>query len=158
MTRRRPSAGGMIRAGGSALVYSRSEIISRSGIAMSANTSNQSWGGRFSESPDARVAAFTESVSFDSRLAQHDIRGSLAHAGMLARVGVLTDTEFARIRDGLTAIGERIAAGNFQWDQALEDVHMNVEARLTADIGEVGKKLHTGRSRNDQVATDIRLW
>lgn len=125
---------------------------------MSQKTSNQSWGGRFSESPDARVAAFTESVSFDRRLAQHDIRGSIAHAGMLARVGVLKDSEFEQLRDGLTAIGNRIANNEFDWDPALEDVHMNIEARLTEDIGTVGKKLHTGRSRNDQVATDIRLW
>src|SRR5699024_2894662 len=82
----------------------------------------------------------------------------IAHAGMLARIGVLEDSEFERIRDGLTAIGKRIVAGGFDWDPALEDVHMNIEARLTEDIGEVGKKLHTGRSRNDQVATDIRLW
>lgn len=127
-------------------------------IDMSHNESQQTWGGRFSESPDARVAAFTESVSFDHRLAAHDIRGSIAHAHMLSRIGVLETTEFEQLRAGLTAIGERIAAGNFAWDPALEDVHMNIEARLTADIGALGKKLHTGRSRNDQVATDIRLW
>lgn len=127
------------------------------------NTTNdhaghQTWGGRFSESPDARVAAFTESVSFDARLAAHDIRGSIAHARMLSKVGVLTDDEFADIEAGLNAIGARIAAGDFSWDPALEDVHMNIEARLTDDIGALGKKLHTGRSRNDQIATDIRLW
>ena len=129
---------------------------------MSSDASNasghQTWGGRFSEGPDARVAAFTESVSFDARLYAHDIRGSIAHARMLAKVGVLSDDEFARIEAGLTAIGERIAAGDFAWDEALEDVHMNIEARLTDDIGALGKKLHTGRSRNDQIATDIRLW
>jgi len=127
------------------------------------NTTNdhaghQTWGGRFSESPDARVAAFTESVSFDARLAAHDIRGSIAHARMLSNVGVLTDDEFTQIEAGLNAIGARIAAGDFSWDPALEDVHMNIEARLTNDIGALGKKLHTGRSRNDQIATDIRLW
>ncbi|MES1941293.1 argininosuccinate lyase [Salinisphaera sp. T5B8] len=122
------------------------------------NAGHQTWGGRFSESPDARVAAFTESVSFDARLAAHDIRGSVAHARMLAKVGVLTDAEFSEIEAGLKAIGARIAAGDFEWDPALEDVHMNIEARLTADIGALGKKLHTGRSRNDQIATDIRLW
>ena len=127
------------------------------------NTTNdhaghQTWGGRFSESPDARVAAFTESVSFDARLAAHDIRGSIAHARMLSNVGVLTDDEFTQIEAGLNAIGARIAAGDFSWDPALEDVHMNIEARLTDDIGALGKKLHTGRSRNDQIATDIRLW
>ncbi|MBO9468866.1 argininosuccinate lyase [Endozoicomonas sp. G2_2] len=129
---------------------------------MSSDASNasghQTWGGRFSEGPDARVAAFTESVSFDARLYAHDIRGSIAHARMLAKVGVLSNDEFARIEAGLTAIGERIAAGDFAWDEALEDVHMNIEARLTDDIGALGKKLHTGRSRNDQIATDIRLW
>ncbi len=129
---------------------------------MSSDASNasghQTWGGRFSEGPDARVAAFTESVSFDARLYAHDIRGSIAHARMLAKVGVLRDDEFARIEAGLSAIGERIAAGDFAWDEALEDVHMNIEARLTDDIGALGKKLHTGRSRNDQIATDIRLW
>src|SRR5699024_10701283 len=125
---------------------------------MRQNESHQTWGGRFSESPDARVAAFTESVAFDRRLAAHDIRGSIAHAGMPARVGVLQQAEFGDLRAGLTAIGERIAAGDFHWDPALEDVHMNIEARLTDDIGVLGKKLHTGRSRNDQVATDVRLW
>ena len=129
---------------------------------MSSDASNasghQTWGGRFSEGPDARVAAFTESVSFDARLYAHDIRGSIAHARMLAKVGVLSDDEFDRIEAGLSAIGERIAAGDFAWDEALEDVHMNIEARLTDDIGALGKKLHTGRSRNDQIATDIRLW
>ncbi|HLQ86571.1 MAG TPA: argininosuccinate lyase [Salinisphaeraceae bacterium] len=118
----------------------------------------RTWGGRFAEGPDARVTAFTESVSFDRRLAAQDIRGSIAHARMLARIGVLTAAEFSRLEAGLTAIGERIAAGDFAWDPALEDVHMNIEARLTAEIGELGKKLHTGRSRNDQVATDVRLW
>jgi len=125
---------------------------------MSSNHSHQTWGGRFSEGPDARVAAFTESVSFDARLAAHDIRGSIAHARMLSKVGVLTAEEFEQIEGGLTAIGQRIAAGDFVWDPALEDVHMNIEARLTEDIGALGKKLHTARSRNDQIATDIRLW
>ncbi|MES1927044.1 argininosuccinate lyase [Salinisphaera sp. T31B1] len=125
---------------------------------MTRRDSHQTWGGRFSEGPDARVAAFTESVSFDSRLAAHDIRGSIAHARMLASVGVLTDAEFEQIAAGLEAISQRIADGAFEWDPALEDVHMNIEARLTEDIGALGKKLHTGRSRNDQVATDIRLW
>ncbi|GAB3670760.1 argininosuccinate lyase [Salinisphaera aquimarina] len=125
---------------------------------MSSSDSHQTWGGRFSEGPDARVAAFTESVSFDARLAAHDIRGSIAHARMLSAVGVLTPDEFGQIEAGLAAIGERIAGGDFAWDPALEDVHMNIESRLTDDIGALGKKLHTARSRNDQVATDIRLW
>ena len=125
---------------------------------MSSSDSHQTWGGRFAEGPDARVAAFTESVSFDARLATVDIRGSIAHARMLATVGVLTDAEFETIHAGLRAIRARIEAGDFVWDTALEDVHMNIESRLTADIGALGKKLHTARSRNDQIATDIRLW
>ncbi|HKJ54131.1 MAG TPA: lyase family protein, partial [Gammaproteobacteria bacterium] len=115
------------------------------------------WGGRFNEPTDEFVQAFTASVSFDRRLAQADIEGSLAHAKMLARIGVLDDGELKSIEDGLAQIGDEIEAGKFAWSVALEDVHMNIEARLTELIGETGKKLHTGRSRNDQVATDIRL-
>jgi argininosuccinate lyase len=115
------------------------------------------WGGRFSESTDALVERFTASVAFDRRLAPYDIQGSVAHAAMLARVGVLTDAERDAIVSGLEAIGTEIAAGDFRWSDALEDVHMNIEVALTERIGEVGKKLHTGRSRNDQVATDLRL-
>ncbi|RJS91396.1 argininosuccinate lyase [Salinisphaera sp. Q1T1-3] len=125
---------------------------------MSTQSSHQTWGGRFAEGPDARVAAFTESISFEARLAPYDIQGSIAHARMLSHVGVLQSDEFETIRGGLEAIGERIAVGDFTWDPALEDVHMNIEARLTEDIGALGKKLHTARSRNDQVATDVRLW
>ncbi|MEH6387207.1 MULTISPECIES: argininosuccinate lyase [Pseudomonas] len=121
-------------------------------------TTNQSWGGRFSEPVDAFVARFTASVDFDKRLYKHDIQGSIAHATMLARVGVLTDDERDTIIDGLQAIRSEIEAGEFAWSVELEDVHMNIEARLTDRIGITGKKLHTGRSRNDQVATDIRLW
>ncbi|MGD8840319.1 MAG: argininosuccinate lyase [Gammaproteobacteria bacterium] len=116
------------------------------------------WGGRFNEPTDEFVQAFTASVSFDKRLAAVDIEGSLAHAKMLARVGVLDDGELKSIEQGLAQIGEEIDAGKFAWSVALEDVHMNIEARLTELIGEAGKKLHTGRSRNDQVATDIRLY
>lgn len=116
------------------------------------------WGGRFSESTDAFVQAFTASVDFDRRLYRHDIAGSIAHATMLARVGVLTEAERDLIIEGLAAIREEIERGEFPWSTALEDVHMNIEARLTDRIGAAGKKLHTGRSRNDQVATDIRLW
>ena len=119
---------------------------------------NQAWGGRFSEATDAFVARFTASVNFDQRLALHDIQGSIAHATMLTKVGVLTDDELHSIQTGLTEILTKIENGNFEWSVALEDVHMNVEAALTAKIGITGKKLHTGRSRNDQVATDIRLW
>lgn len=121
-------------------------------------TTNQSWGGRFSEPVDAFVARFTASVDFDKRLYRHDIQGSIAHATMLARVGVLNDAERDSIIDGLRAIQSEIEAGQFDWRVDLEDVHMNIEARLTERIGITGKKLHTGRSRNDQVATDIRLW
>ena len=125
---------------------------------MSNDAAAKPWGGRFSESTDAFVERFTASVSFDQRLALHDIRGSLAHAEMLARAGVLTDEEFGAISAGLSDIRAEIEAGRFAWSVALEDVHMNIEARLTDRIGIAGKKLHTGRSRNDQVATDIRLW
>jgi argininosuccinate lyase len=116
------------------------------------------WAGRFNEPTDAFVEAFTASVEFDRRLYRYDIAGSIAHATMLARQGILSEEERAAIVGGLERIRERIDAGEFAWSVALEDVHMNIEAALTADIGDPGKKLHTGRSRNDQVATDIRLW
>ena len=125
---------------------------------MSNEKTNQSWGGRFSEPVDAFVARFTASVDFDQRLYRHDIMGSIAHATMLAKVGVLTTGECDTVVAGLQAIEQEIEAGQFVWSTALEDVHMNIEARLTEQVGIVGKKLHTGRSRNDQVATDIRLW
>jgi len=116
------------------------------------------WGGRFSEPTDAFVERFTASVNFDKRLYHHDINGSLAHAKMLARVGVLSAQEYADIQRGLEEIRADIEAGRFKWLVSLEDVHMNIEARLTEKIGIAGKKLHTGRSRNDQVATDVRLY
>ncbi|MEQ8260699.1 MAG: argininosuccinate lyase [Alcanivorax sp.] len=125
---------------------------------MSDNQQNQLWGGRFSESTDAFVQAFTASVGFDRRMYRQDIQGSQAHATMLAEAGVLTDDERDAIIQGLDEIRAEIEAGEFEWSVALEDVHMNIEARLTDKIGITGKKLHTGRSRNDQVATDIRLW
>ena len=123
-----------------------------------ADKTNQAWGGRFNEPVDTFVARFTASVGFDHRLAQQDIQGSLAHAKMLNSTGVLTAEELELINSGLKQIAAEIEAGNFNWSIALEDVHMNIEAALTERIGIVGKKLHTGRSRNDQVATDIRLW
>jgi len=123
-----------------------------------ADKTNQAWGGRFNEPVDTFVARFTASVGFDHRLAQQDIQGSLAHAKMLNSAGVLTAEELELINSGLQQIAAEIEAGNFNWSIALEDVHMNIEAALTERIGMVGKKLHTGRSRNDQVATDIRLW
>jgi argininosuccinate lyase len=116
------------------------------------------WGGRFSEPTDAFVERFTASVNFDKRLYHHDINGSLAHARMLQKVGVLTADEYAAIQRGLEEIRGDIEAGRFDWSVSLEDVHMNIEARLTDKIGIAGKKLHTGRSRNDQVATDVRLY
>ncbi len=116
------------------------------------------WGGRFSEPTDAFVERFTASVEFDKRMYHHDINGSLAHAKMLTHVGVLTEEEYQQIDDGLETIRSEVELGQFQWSVALEDVHMNIEARLTEKIGVTGKKLHTGRSRNDQVATDIRLY
>src|SRR5690606_36482149 len=121
-------------------------------------TTNQSWGGRFSEPVDAFVARFTASIDFDKRLYKQDIQGSIAHATMLARLGVLNDAERDSIIDGLRAIQSEIEASQFDWWVELEDVHMNIEARLTERIGITRNKLHTGRSRNDQVATDIRLW
>ncbi|MGD8235745.1 MAG: argininosuccinate lyase [Chromatiales bacterium] len=116
------------------------------------------WAGRFNEPTDAFVEAFTASVEFDQRLAPQDIAGSIAHATMLAKQGILTGEERDTIIAGLETIRDRIASGDFPWSVQLEDVHMNIEAELTEQIGIAGKKLHTGRSRNDQVATDIRLW
>ncbi|OMH38982.1 argininosuccinate lyase [Motiliproteus sp. MSK22-1] len=122
------------------------------------SATNQQWGGRFSEATDAFVARFTASVDFDQRMYRQDIQGSVAHARMLAKVGVLTEAERDDILGGLQEVLEEIESGEFDWSVALEDVHMNIEAALTQKIGFTGKKLHTGRSRNDQVATDIRLY
>jgi argininosuccinate lyase len=119
---------------------------------------NKTWGGRFTEGTDAFVEAFTASVDFDRRLYHQDIDGSIAHATMLAKVGVLSTADRDAIIQGLEQIRAEIQRGEFTWSTALEDVHMNIEARLTERIGDAGKRLHTGRSRNDQVATDIRLY
>ncbi|MCG8428275.1 MAG: argininosuccinate lyase, partial [Chromatiales bacterium] len=116
------------------------------------------WSGRFNEPTDAFVEAFTASVEFDQRLYRYDIQGSIAHATMLAKAGILTDEEREAIVTGLQQIEARIEQDDFEWSVGLEDVHMNVESALTEAIGDAGKKLHTGRSRNDQVATDIRLY
>ncbi|MCP4283622.1 MAG: argininosuccinate lyase [Gammaproteobacteria bacterium] len=116
------------------------------------------WSGRFNEPTDAFVEAFTASVEFDQRLYRYDIAGSIAHARMLTKAGILTELELETIVNGLEKIRKQIEAGGFEWSVELEDVHMNVESALTGEIGYAGKKLHTGRSRNDQVATDIRLW
>ncbi len=125
---------------------------------MSQSVQKKPWGGRFTEPTNELVEAFTESISFDARLYKQDIQGSIAHSKMLSKIGVITADEAKRIEDGLRQIEAKIDAGEFQWSTALEDVHMNIEARLTEMIGEAGKKLHTGRSRNDQVATDVRLY
>jgi len=119
---------------------------------------NNLWGGRFNEATGAFVKIFSASVSFDKILAFYDIEGSLAHATMLSEVGVLTSNELKQISEGLDQIKHEITNNQFEWSIDLEDVHMNIEARLTEICGESGKKLHTGRSRNDQVATDIRLY
>ena len=116
------------------------------------------WGGRFSEGTDARVADFTRSIEIDAALAADDIAGSIAHARGLGRAGLLNSDEVAALVDGLRALATDVAAGLTQWDPTLEDVHMNIEAALADKIGAVAGKLHTGRSRNDQVATDLRLW
>ncbi len=119
---------------------------------------NQQWGGRFNEPTDAFVQRFTASIQFDQRLYRHDIQGSIAHATMLETAGVLSAEERDTIIAGLKDVQADIEAGRQEWSIPLEDVHMNVESALTQKIGITGKKLHTGRSRNDQVATDIRLW
>jgi argininosuccinate lyase len=119
---------------------------------------NTQWGGRFAAGPSAIMAEINASIGFDRRLWRQDIRGSLAHAAMLARIGLLSPEDAAAIADGLGAIGAQIEAGDFAFSAALEDIHMNIEARLTERIGEAGRRLHTARSRNDQVATDFRLW
>ncbi|WP_047248098.1 argininosuccinate lyase [Chromobacterium subtsugae] len=116
------------------------------------------WSGRFSEPVSELVKHYTASIGFDYRLAEVDIEGSLAHAAMLNRSGVLSDADLAAIRQGMAEIRDQIRAGELAWSVDLEDVHMNIERRLTDRIGDAGKRLHTGRSRNDQVATDIRLW
>jgi argininosuccinate lyase len=120
-------------------------------------TSPVSRSGRFASGPGAEVAQFTESISFDWRLWRQDLLGSIAHATMLQKIGVLTKAEQAAIVRGLEEIGQEIQAGNFKWRPELEDVHMNLEAELTRRVP-AGAKLHTGRSRNDQVALDMRLW
>ncbi len=119
---------------------------------------NQSWGGRFSQPTDEFVKIFGASVFFDKILAPYDIQGSIAHATMLYEVGLLTNKEKTQIINGLNTIAKQIEDDKFNWSIELEDVHMNIEARLVDLIGDSGKKLHTGRSRNDQVATDIRLY
>ena len=122
------------------------------------DSSGKAWSGRFSEPVAELVKRYTASVSFDRRLAFHDIRGSLAHARMLARQGIIGKDDLAAIERGMAAVKLEIETEEFQWSLDDEDVHLNIEKRLTALVGDAGKRLHTGRSRNDQVATDIRLW
>src|SRR3954469_14217522 len=119
---------------------------------------SKAWGGRFGGKTDRRVEEFTESISFDRRLFEHDIRGSIAHAEMLSLVGLLTPEECQQIVRGLTEIRAEIESGRFAFVLEREDIHMHVEAALIDRIGDVGRKLHTARSRNDQVATDAKLW
>ena len=122
------------------------------------NGTKKPWGGRFTAATDGAVEAFTASVRYDRRLAPYDIKGSIAHATMLAHTGILDEPDSERIIEGLRHIADEIERGDFHWSEALEDVHMNIEARLVELTGDAGKKLHTARSRNDQVATATRLY
>ena len=119
---------------------------------------NQMWGGRFTAGPDAIMEAINASIEFDQRIASQDIQGSRAHAAMLGAVGIISDSDSNAIREGLLTILSEIETGNFPFQVALEDIHMNIESRLKDLIGEPAGRLHTGRSRNDQVATDFKLW
>lgn len=123
-----------------------------------AKRSNQMWGGRFADGPDAVMEAINASIGFDKRMAAQDIEGSRAHAAMLGATGILQASDVDAIREGLLTVLSEIEAGRFDFSTALEDIHMNVEARLKEIIGEPAGRLHTGRSRNDQVATDFKLW
>jgi len=122
------------------------------------SSATKPWSGRFSEPVDELVKRFTASVGFDQRLAEFDIQGSVAHARMLHAAGILTAADLEAIEKGLAGIGAEIREGSFPWSLDLEDVHLNIERRLTDMVGDAGKRLHTGRSRNDQVATDVRLY
>src|SRR3954469_16071150 len=119
---------------------------------------NPQWGARFAAGPSVVMQEINASIGFDRKLWRQDVQGSLAHAAMLAKVGIITPQDEQAIRNGLAAIAHEIENGRFAFDTALEDIHMNIEARLTERIGEAGKRLHTARSRHDQVATDFRLW
>jgi argininosuccinate lyase len=130
----------------------------RRNAAANAPQGNPTWGGRFAAGPSLIMQEINASIGFDRKLWRQDIRGSLAHAAMLAKIGILSADQEHAIRKGLQAIAADIEAGRFPFDTALEDIHMNIEARLTDRIGDAGRRLHTARSRNDQVATDFRLW
>jgi len=121
-------------------------------------TSAKAWSGRFNEPVSELVKRYTASVDFDKRLAEFDIQGSLAHSKMLGAQGIISQDDVKQIAQGLNEILQEIRAGQFEWRLDLEDVHLNIEKRLTDKIGDAGKRLHTGRSRNDQVSTDVRLW
>ena len=125
---------------------------------MSNTSSNQMWGGRFASGPDAIMEAINASIGFDQRLATQDIAGSRAHAAMLAAQSIISDSDFEAIEEGLITILSEIEAGKFVFSSKLEDIHMNIEARLKDLVGEPASRLHTARSRNDQVATDFKLW
>ena len=118
----------------------------------------QAWSARFTEPVSELVKRYTASVNFDQRMAKFDIQGSLAHATMLESIGIITAADLDAIKRGMEQILTEVEAGTFNWSLDLEDVHLNIESRLVELIGDAGKRLHTGRSRNDQVATDIRLW
>lgn len=120
--------------------------------------SNAMWGGRFASGPDAIMEAINASIDFDKRMAHQDIEGSRAHAAMLAQQGIITDNDATAIREGLLTVLSEIDAGTFEYSRALEDIHMNIESRLKELVGEPAGRLHTGRSRNDQVAVDFKLW
>ena len=122
------------------------------------DTKSQAWSALFTEPMSDLVKRYTASVFFDKRLWQADIAGSLAHAQMLATQSIIAKDDHAAIERGMAQITSEIESGNFNWQLDLEDVHLNIEARLTQLVGDAGKRLHTGRSRNDQVATDVRLW
>ncbi|ADV61728.1 argininosuccinate lyase [Isosphaera pallida ATCC 43644] len=131
---------------------------SKTGADVSFSPSGKAWGGRFEMATDRRVELFTESISFDHRLYRQDIRGSIAHVEMLARVGLVTDDERGRIVTALEEIEQEIAQGRFPFSIEKEDIHMHIESALIAKLGDAGRKIHTARSRNDQVATDFKMW
>ena len=135
-----------------------SSFINFNGEKRIRENNEKKWSGRFNEPVSHLVARYTASVSFDQRLAEYDIQGSRAHAQMLATQGIISPADLAAIEQGLNQIQEEIRNGNFVWQQELEDVHLNIEKRLTSLVGDAGKRLHTARSRNDQVATDVRLY
>src|SRR5438128_12513427 len=132
--------------------------ILQSTMAAKPKPGKKPWSGRFAEPVSDSVKRYTASVHFDRRLAQHDVRASLAHARMLRTAGILSVADLRAIERGLSRISREIESGRFRWSLDAEDVHLNIERRLIGLVGEAGKRLHTARSRNDQVATDLRLW